>query len=142
MRADYQPVDELWTSHDHDLASLADVLPFLLLRDDERPAKWLTAAFERDVASVRSRIARIVERRQIAARLGDDTSAGTSPAESRFERASRRLATDAVAVALVIRWLEIDTDARFPSWPDILRRRTAHPALATYVASDHSLWFG
>lgn len=142
MRLDSMPVDDPWTSREHDLANLADVLPFLLLRDDEQPARWLTPAFGEQVALVRTQVARIPDGRRVAARLETDASHEPGSPEGRFERASRRLASDPAAVALVIRWLEIEADTRLPSWSDILRGRALRPTSAPHFATDASFWFG
>lgn len=132
------PIDDAGTSLESELETLADILPFLVSRHDEPPAGWLAPAFGRQIAFVRSRVTTIANNRHLAARLGPDATG----LEGRFERATRRLATDATAVALAIRWLEIEADTRFPSWSEILRRRTLHPAPVERAGADASFWFG
>lgn len=133
------PIDDAWASLERDLETLADILPFLLSRDDERPATWLAPAFGRQIATVRSRVTTIAHTRHLAARLGPDA---TGAEAGRFERAARRLAADATAVALAIRWIEIQTDMRLPSWSEILRRRTVHPVSLAGASAGDPFWFG
>jgi hypothetical protein len=133
------PDEDAWTSLDHELRTLADILPFLVSRDDELPATWRSPAFGRQVALVRSRVTTIANRRHLAARLAPD---GIAEEAGRFERGARRLAADPTAVALAIRCLEIEDDARFPSWSEILRRRMLHPAPLDRASVEASSWFG
>ncbi len=133
------PVDDAWTSRARELETLADILPLLVVRVDERPATWLAPAFVRQVAFVRSRIATITNGRLLAARLGPEVP---GPGPGRFERATRRLSADATAVALAIRWLEIEDETRLPSWVEILRRRTIGIAPVASRNADASFWFG
>ncbi len=132
------PEDDAWTTLEHDLETLADILP-LVLAHDERPNSWLAPAFVRQVAFIRSRVAGVARRRHLAARLGPDL---TEAGPGRFERAARRIAVDPTAVALAIRYLEIEADTRLPSWSDILRRRTIQPAPTGPGSPEAALWFG
>jgi hypothetical protein len=92
------------------------------------------------VAAIRSRVATIVNRRLLAARLGPDANAAEG---SRFEQAARRLACDANAVALAIRWIEIQGDLRLPGWPEILRRRAFRAGNSTTTpTTEDPYWFG
>jgi hypothetical protein len=133
------PVDDPWTSLERDLETLADILPLLVVRVDERPATWQAPAFARQVAFVRSRIVAIANGRLLSARLGPEPP---GPGSGRFERATRRLATDATAVALAIRWLEIADETRLPSWAEILRRRSIGTPPVVSRNADASIWFG
>ena len=133
------PVDDAWTALERELETLADILPFLLAHDDERPIAWSAPAFVGQVEFVRSSVATVAKRRHLAARLGP---ARVRDETGRFERAAQRVAVDPVAVGLTIRWLEIETDSRLPSWTDILRRRTLDPTPPGLTSADTSLGFG
>jgi hypothetical protein len=133
------PVSDSWASLTRDLETLADVLPFLLSRDDERPATWLSPEFDRQVAAIRSRVSTIVNRRLLAARLGPDANVSDG---SRFEQAARRLASDANAVALAVRWIEIQGDQRLPSWPEVLRRQAFRATSSAPATTGDPHWFG
>lgn len=122
-----------------DLQRLADILRFLLLRDDDRPARWLSPAFCEEIAHVRSAVTTIANHHQLTARLGPDAM---SPGTGRFEWAARRLAADATAVGLAIRWLEIELDTRLPTWSSILRRQALRPAPVSRGVDEAPFWFG
>ncbi len=133
--------------HDRDLPereleTLADALLLLVARDDEIPAGWLSPAFGREVATIRTRVASVVTKAHLAARLEPGAEAGTDVEAGRFERACRRLAVDAPAVALAIRWLEIQDDHRLPTWSEILQRRRILPIPASPTNADAAHWFG
>lgn len=118
---------------------LADALPFLIARDDERPSVWLSAAFGRDVEDERRHLALVSAPQELAARY---RSHGSGPPEVRtFETAARRLGRDAPSVAIAIRWLELRASTRLPIWHDLLRRpATATSALDLQV--EAAIWFG
>jgi hypothetical protein len=79
-----------------------------------------------------------------AARVGILTSGGDSPGlnaavrETRFETDARRLAGDAVVIAIAIRWWEVRDRAGLPSWPELVRRRSLAPR-RTEAASPRPL---
>jgi hypothetical protein len=122
-----------------ELEALADALPLLIARDDERPRTWSLPAFIAQVAATRASLAGPTAVRTLAAHLRpvDVRERVDGPP---FEQAARRLARDAEAVGLAIRWLEIETDARLPSWPELLRRRSVPGAGDAVI--DAGLWFG
>jgi len=126
-----------------DLEMLADALPFLVARDDDRPALWLSPEFGRQVGAVRVHVATIASHRRLATRmpLVEAPDAVESRESGLFEAAARRLARDATCVALAIRCLELRANAHLPAWSEILRRRTL--AITTVdPGRDGSLWFG
>jgi hypothetical protein len=123
-----------------ELEALAEALPFLIARDDERPPLWLSMAFAAQVAAVRSRVSSIATHRGLAMRLRF-ISRSEHVEVGRFETAARRLAADAASVAFAIRWLEISADTRLPSWPELLRRQSSQSS-ASNVHLDAALWFG
>jgi hypothetical protein len=124
---------------ERDLAALADQLPILLPSDLHRPSRWFSDEFGRQVATVRSAVTTIADGRDLARHL-EPANTGTGIDGS--ERAARRLASDATAVALAIRWLEIEADIRLPSWSEILRRRTLFLFPGRLGSVDASAWFG
>ncbi len=140
-------IEAFETHHGRDLPerkleTLADALQLLVARDDEIPARWLSPAFGREVATIRTLVASVATKTHLAARLEPDAEAGTDVEAGRFERACRRLAADAPAVALAIRWLEIQDDHRLPTWPEILRRRRILPVPVPSATSEAASWFG
>jgi hypothetical protein len=139
------------------LDELAEALPFLLARDDERPHLWRSAVFADQVSTMRSRVAAILDPHGLVGRvrrLGIELAPPADPpvvgAEEdrrpgRFESAARRLGRDPVAVALAIRWLEIRSGTRLPTWDDLMRRRVMVPQPAgseSAFGRDASIWFG
>jgi hypothetical protein len=136
------PSRAMWDATElaREVETLAEALPFLVARDDERPPLWLSTAFGAQVAAVRSRLSSIATHRGLATRfrfvaLDERVESG------RFETAARRLAADAVSVAFAIRWLEIHSDTRLPSWPELLRGRSLRPP-GSDIRIDVALWFG
>lgn len=127
---------------EHELETLADILQHLVARDEERPARWLAPAFDRDVALIRTRVAAIATRGRLAGLLGPGAEAATQPEAGRLARASRRLAADPVTVALAIRWLEIRDGHRLPTWTEILRRRRLGKAHILGTTPEAASWFG
>ena len=122
-----------------DLQRLAEILRLLLERDDDRPARWLSPDFGRQVAQARSAVAVIVSRHQLAARLARDLE---RPDAKPFDKAARRLAADATAVGLAIRWLEIELDLRLPTWPVIVRQPMLGLAPVPNRSDEAGFWFG
>ncbi len=126
-----------------DLEMLADALPFLVARDDDRPPMWMSPEFGRQVAAARVHVATIASHRRLATRMRlVEAPDAVEPRESgRFEAAARRLAHDATCVALAIRCVELRANAHLPSWTEILRRRTL-AVTPVDPGRDGSLWFG
>lgn len=133
-----------------DIEALANTLAFLVVRDDARPAAWLTPQFSRAVAALRTMLSTARDLTSLALLVGrlESQAAQSAPhhgAEGAgggtFESATRRLAGDATSVAIAIRWQEIHGEMSLPAWPELLRRhslagRSLDPDL------DRTLWFG
>ena len=145
-----RPASPAETDVAHDIAALADALPFLVIRDDARPAAWMTPMFTREVAALRTMLAPAGDLATLAMmvrRLDRGASIALGPVwhgplrPRSFESAARQLASDAVSVAIAIRWQEIHGDLRLPSWPDLLHQHSmaGHPLDPDL---DTRLWFG
>jgi len=128
------------------LDELADALPFLIARDDERPPLWLTPRFDAQVAATRSRLVALVQPRRLLSAIEDAEDLVRHGGRGRFERAARHLGHDASAVAVAIRWLEVRSDRRLPGWSELLRTRFIEPLMEASAEPagrhDPSLWFG
>ncbi len=121
------------------LACLADALPFLLARDDERPSIWLSAAFGREVEEERRQLELVLGAHELAARYASRRSG--LPEVQTYGTAASRLGREALSVAAAIRCLELRGSIRLPSWHDLLRGRvTALAALEPRV--EEPIWFG
>jgi hypothetical protein len=119
---------------------MAEALPILIARDDDPPALWLSASFASEVDDTRSLLSSIDSVHDLAGRSLLALRSGVAEVRA-FEAAARRLAGDAPSVGLAIRWLEIQTGTRLPSWPELMRRRPTHP-LPSPAPLDAALWFG
>lgn len=111
---------------------LAEALAHVLARDDDRPARWRTAAFA--VAVERSR-----------AELGDVSTVWDLPAASdelsrpfAFDEAVARIGRNPDDIAVAIRRLELGARNALPAWPELVRRGL--PTRPTDL--DTALWFG
>ena len=124
---------------EHELELLADTLAVVLSIVDRRPPAWSSPAFSRQVAVVRSQLAGLVNRTLHAARLGPDVA---EPESSRLEGAIDRLSSEATAVATAIRWLEIQANARFLSWADMVHGGALRDSRVAMESSEASFWFG
>ncbi len=122
------------------LQGLADTLVALLSREGDEPSAWASAAFARRVAAARSLLRSVVSPARLAAGLTPPTPREAADAPG-FEVAARRLAGDAVTVAIAIRWLEVRRRAPLPAWPELLRRRSLD-SVRTDPVLDVGLWFG
>jgi hypothetical protein len=123
-----------------DLRHLADALSSLLARDGDDPPLWWSSTFARRVASARSVVSSVTSASRLAAGL-DRRQPPATAARGRFDADARRLARDAVSVAIAIRWLEVHQGTTLPAWPELLRRRSLAPR-ATDPRREASLWFG
>ncbi len=119
---------------------LATALRSLIARDDEPPTLWRSATFAQGVEAIRVSLA-AVHTRVALTRTSRVLLDDASPAGSAFPLAAQRLARDPAAVALAIRWLELEAGTQLPSWRDIVRRRTLEPT-DRRTAPDAELWFG
>ena len=116
---------------DADTRLLGAALTHLLNREDERPARWLSAAFGPAVEVRRAELRDIVALADLPVRdLSDEALS--------FESAAARLARHPGDVALAVRSLEISGSRHLPVWAELLRRglppRRDEP--------DPALWFG
>jgi len=126
-----------------ELRTLSDVLPFLLARDDERPAAWVSTLFSERLEAARGRLASVDHRRELVARFAGVSSNTSSPDARLFGHAARRLASDPIAVAFAIRLREIEAHRPLPSWPELLRRpRSPLPRPPAVTRDDGAIWFG
>ena len=121
---------------EEELQRLSDTLSSLLARDGDDPPLWWSTTFARRVESARSVISTVTSGTRLHAGLDRPARA---PAQPRSD--APRLARDAVAVAIAIRWLEIRHDQALPSWSEVLRRRSLAPRSAER-RSEVALWFG
>lgn len=137
-RAD--PPEEPTREIERELQRLADTLIALLAREGDDPPVWASAAFARRVAAARSIVARVAEPQRLAAGL-DRPKRATTVGVARFQADARRLAGDAVTIAITIRWLEVRERASLPSWPEVIRCRSLAPRRAE-PGADPGLWFG
>jgi hypothetical protein len=126
--------------HAQEAQRLATALRSLIARDDEPPPLWRSATFAHGVEAIR---ASLVDARTTAAlvRSARGLLQTEDGAESSFRLVVQRLARDPAAVALAIRWLEIDGTVTLPPWPDVVRRRSIAP-LDRQPVPDVELWFG
>jgi len=119
---------------------LASALRSLVARDDEPPPVWRSPAFADGVGAIRTSLAQTHARSVIdhaaTVLLDGEGRSGWS-----FAQAAQRLARDPAAVAIAIRWLEVDQRVSLPAWPDVVRRRSLEPDDQPSRA-DAELWFG
>ena len=135
-----EPADQAARSVERELQTLAEALGSLLARDGEDPPVWASAAFVRRVAAARSVIASVAEPERLASGL-EQTRRWRASGSTRFAMDARRLAGDAVAIAIAIRWMELRERADLPTWPELLRRRSLAPRrIETAPQPGH--WFG
>ncbi len=119
---------------------LASVLRSLVARDDEPPPLWRSASFADGVEAIRTSLAGAHTPSAIdraAAVLLD----GAGRPGWTFPVAAQRLARDPAAVAVAIRWLELDARVELPSWSGVVRRHSLEP-VGTLSGGDAELWFG
>jgi hypothetical protein len=119
---------------------LATALRSLIARDEAPPPLWLSATFARGVDTIRASLAGI-ETTSVLVRSARGMLEPVDADGTPFAVLARRLARDPAAVALGIRWLEIDLACALPPWPDVVRRRSLDPA-AREPAGDAAIWFG
>jgi len=119
---------------------LASVLRSLVARDDEPPSVWRSVAFADGVEAIRRSLAgahtpSAIDRAAIV--LLDGSGRSGWP----FSLAAQRLGRDPAAVAIALRWLEVDGRVKLPDWPDVVRRHSL-AAVGTLSETDAELWFG
>lgn len=118
---------------------LAAALRSLIARDDAPPPLWLSATFTRGVETIRASLDP-VETTAVLVRSARGMLEPVDAEGTPFAVLAQRLARDPAAVALGIRWLEIDGRTRLPAWPEVVRRRSIEPDDRT--ARDAEIWFG
>lgn len=118
---------------------LAAALRSLIARDDAPPPLWLSATFTRGVETIRASLDG-VETTAVLVRSARGMLEPVDAQGTPFALVAQRLARDPAAVALGIRWLEIDGTMRLPAWPELVRRRSIEPLDRT--ARDAEIWFG
>jgi len=111
---------------------LAAALAHLLGRDDDRPARWVSAAFG---AAVEARRADLAQLTTLADLLAFDPNARGEPS---FVASVARLARNPDDVALAIRSLEISELRSLPGWAELIRRGLSSGS----PEPDPALWFG
>ncbi len=121
-------------------ARLASALRSLVARDDELPPVWRSAAFADGVDAIRTSLSEAHTRSAIDRAATVLLEAATRSGWS-FPIAAQRLARDPAAVAIAIRWLEVDGRRALPAWPDVVRRHALEPA-GSLVTPEAELWFG
>jgi hypothetical protein len=136
----HQLVRERTAEGEDDLRHLADALSSLLAREGDDPPLWWSATFARRVASARSVVSSVTSTSRLAAGL-ERRSWQAAAARNRFDADARRLARDAISVAIAIRWLEVRHGSSLPTWPELLRRRSLAPR-SSDPRSEATLWFG
>lgn len=119
---------------------LASALRSLVARDDEPPPVWRTPAFADGVEAIRASLSG-AHTPSVIDRAATVLLDGAARADWSFSLAAQRLARDPAAVAIAMRWLELDARAALPAWPDVVRRRALQPVRAP-AARDVELWFG
>jgi hypothetical protein len=119
---------------------LAGALRSLIARDDAPPPLWLSPTFSHGVEAIRASLTGIdttvVLIRSARGMLEPVDAAGTP-----FAVVAQRLARDPAAVALAVRWLEIDGATSLPAWPELVRRRSIEPPDRD-SDPDAAIWFG
>lgn len=111
--------------------TLAAALAHLLVRDDERPARWRASTFAEAVEAARDGLP--------AGVAGGPGPAGpVASAAPDFREAVARLARDPASVARAIRRLEAIRRGRLPAWRHLVR----HGLPAQPSDLDRSIWFG
>ena len=111
---------------------LADALVQLLGRDDELPARWLSAAFAQEVQQQRADIA------TVTSPAGLHSVGPASGVGSTFRSAVLGLTRNPAYAAVAIRHLEIVHGQALPPWGDLVRRRIP----AGFIDAEASPWFG
>ena len=111
---------------------LAGALVQLLGRDEELPARWLSAAFDHEVQLQRA------DMRTVTSPAGLRSIGPASGVGSPFRSAVIGLTRNPVYVAVAIRHLEILHGRALPTWSDLVRRGIP----ARFADADGSLWFG
>jgi hypothetical protein len=119
---------------------LAAALGSLIARDDAPPPLWLTPTFSHGVDAIRASLTGI-ESTNVLIRSARGMLDPVDDAGTPFALVAQRLARDPAAVALAVRWLEIDRATALPSWPELVRRRSIEPVEPT-PARDAEIWFG
>jgi hypothetical protein len=119
---------------------LAAALRSLIARDEAPPPLWLSLTFAHGVDAIRASLAGI-ESTGVLVRSARGLLEPVDPEGTPFAALARRLARDPAAVALGLRWLEIDLGCTLPPWPDLVRRRRLGPVDGDPVR-DAAIWFG
>jgi hypothetical protein len=136
-----------WThsANDSDLRQstarrLASALSSLVARDDEPPPVWRSATFADGVEAIRTSLAGAHTSSAIE-RAASVLLDGAGRSDWSFALAVQRLGRDPAAVAIAMRWLEVDARVMLPPWPEVVRRRILEP-VGKLLGGDAELWFG
>ena len=111
---------------------LAGALVQLLSRDEELPARWLSATFAREVQADRADL------RTITSLAGLRSISRESGVGGPFRAAVAGLTRDPAHVAVAVRHLEILHGQALPPWSDLVRRGVP----PGFAEADAALWFG
>lgn len=111
---------------------LAEALAHVLGRDDDRPARWHTAAFAAAVDRSRAELGGVGSVWDLP-EPADDPSGSIA-----FDEAVARIGRHPDDVAVAIRRLELGARHPLPAWPELVRRGL--PPRPSDL--DTALWFG
>ncbi len=135
-----EPFDRETQRADRELGALAEALASLLARDGDDPPAWTSPPFVRRISAARSIIASVDDPARLATGLEQTSRSRVRPSAAHQTRV-RRLAGDAMAIAIVLRWRELRDRCALPGWPEIVRRRSLDPP-ATDPSHGVGHWFG